>query len=820
MVRISRRIILRSLCLICSYLLSHPAFAQTGSCPLNIDFELGNFNNWQCDTGSTKATVNINTNFINVIPSVPIPYRHGIIPKGNLVDKYSGIALSPPDGGNFSVKLGNDSVNAQAERISYTFTVPQTQANFNITYQYAVVLQDPGHPASQQPRFTAKVFDITDSTYIDCSSFEYVATSNLPGFKTSTLPVFQSGANTVIYKDWTAVNINLNGYQGHRLRLEFTTADCTLGAHFGYAYVDVKSSCSSLITGNDFCPSQPIVTLNGPAGFKQYNWYSADRSKLLGTGVNLSLPSAGLDGTSLQLDLIPFTNFGCPNTITAVLHALPAVTFAITNPVQVCYPSVIDITDAGIITGSDANLTYTYWLDAAASIPIASPKTINASGTYYIKATAPTGCFDIKPVTVVINQLPVLKITDPPTVCLTTPVDITNPAVINGSSAGLNYSYWLDALATQPLTTPSAIKTVGTYYIKAVNSSGCFLIKPVNVTFYPPPLLIVNNPPAVCFPGIIDITAKAVTNGSGAGLSFSYWADTAATISLVSPDKVAQSGTYYIKAINNNGCETIEPVIVTINPLPQLVITNPSQVFIPDKIDITAPAVTNGSSNVSTLTYWVDAKATISLTTPKAISDSGVYYIKAISPLGCELIKPVLVTIHQTPVLSITNPAKVYVPNTVDITKNGVTNGNTSRLTLTYWKDINATDQITNPTAISQAGTYYIKGSNTYCYDIEPVEVTISLVPRILVPTAFTPTKTNNNILFPFLIGIKTFISFKVYDRWGELVFQGNSADPRQGWNGMYKGKMQFLDTFTWYAEGYDYSDNLVHKSGNTVLLK
>jgi hypothetical protein len=791
------------------------AIAQTtGACPINIDFEVGDFTNWQCFTGTVRFSGN--ANIITVNPSTPIVGIHEIVPKGNKVDLYGGFSISPADGSGYAVKLGNSGTNSQAERISYLFNVPQNQADFIITYQYAVVLQDPGHLAAEQPRFTAKVFDITANTYISCGSFDYVATAALPGFKKSA----NFSSNQVIYKDWTSASINLYGYQGHQIRLEFTTADCTQNGHFGYAYIDVNKSCSQLIKGVDYCPSEPTFTLQGPPGFDQYKWYSAGRARLLGTGINLTLPTANADGTTVLLDIVPFVGFGCNYTTSAIVHAYPVINLTVKNPLAVCFPATVDITTSATTTGSDANLTYTYWKDNAATIPIPQPKSIAASGTYYIKATAPTGCMDIKPVNVVVNALPALVITNPPALCINTPTDITTAAVTAGSSPALTLTYWLDAQATQPLNTPSTIITAGTYYIQAVNSNGCSIIQPVKVTFNPLPVLVTNAPTTVCFPETVDITKPAVTSGSDANLIFTYWTDAIATIPLTNPGKTAQSGVYYIKGTNTNGCEKIAPVTVTINPLPQLIITPPTEMCAPVKIDITAANVTAGSTNVATLTYWADKNATIALTTPTAITDSGTYYIKATSPLGCEIIEPVLVNIHTTPLVVTKNPVKVYVPNTVDITVKELVVGSTPNLKYTYWNNIEATDPVPDPKAVTRTGTYYVKGSNTYCYDIKPVEVTVSLIPEILVPKAFTPTGLDNNTLYPFLIGVKKLVMFKVFNRWGHLVFQTSSTDPKDGWNGVYNGKIQFLDTFSWYAEGYDYVDKIVHKTGNTILLK
>ncbi|RKR85772.1 hypothetical protein BDD43_6048 [Mucilaginibacter gracilis] len=88
-------------------------------CPLNIDFGLGN---WQCYRGSTSSSGN--NNVITVSPTVNV---HKIVSRGTLKNPYGGFSTSPHGGGGYSVKLCNDDTGAEAERISYQFTVPATQ---------------------------------------------------------------------------------------------------------------------------------------------------------------------------------------------------------------------------------------------------------------------------------------------------------------------------------------------------------------------------------------------------------------------------------------------------------------------------------------------------------------------------------------------------------------------------------------------------------------------------------------------------------------------------------------------------------------------
>jgi gliding motility-associated-like protein len=85
----------------------------------------------------------------------------------------------------------------------------------------------------------------------------------------------------------------------------------------------------------------------------------------------------------------------------------------------------------------------------------------------------------------------------------------------------------------------------------------------------------------------------------------------------------------------------------TVNPNPVLSITSPAAVCSPATVDLTAAAVTSGSTNVSTLAYYTDAAASASLASPSAVTISGTYYFKATSAAGCTDIQPVTVTVND-----------------------------------------------------------------------------------------------------------------------------------------------------------------------------
>jgi len=84
-------------------------------------------------------------------------------------------------------------------------------------------------------------------------------------------------------------------------------------------------------------------------------------------------------------------------------HTVAQCNLVITDPSPVCWPSSVDLTDPDIVSGSDADLTYTYWINAAATTTLVSSSSVRFSGTYYIKGTNPEGCSVISPVIVTIN---------------------------------------------------------------------------------------------------------------------------------------------------------------------------------------------------------------------------------------------------------------------------------------------------------------------------------------------------------------------------------------------------------------------------------
>ncbi len=481
------RILLTSLLLV-----GTRVFAQ---CPPNIGFEAGTFDGWICSAGNISSSGDI-----NVGGNYAINNRHTLISDAAGVDTFGHFPILCPNGSKYSVRLGNAINGAQAERLSYQFTVPPGKG-YSLVFYCAVVLQSPGHLPYQQPKFTAQIYDVTDDRYIECPSFDFVAAYNIPGFQKSdvVLPVdtTQGHATTpvdVYYKDWSATTINLVGYAGKQVRLEFTTNDCTLGGHFGYAYIDIDEECEQPITGNTYCAGQPSITLHAPKGFDNYTWYKDDPTHApVGTGENLTITPAPPDQTKYAVLITPYPGLGCPDTIYTVINRVDApFKLNVLDTVWGCRGPGADLTAAAVTAGSTDGMIFKYFTTPDESLlnRIPNPRSVINPGVYYIEGISPQGCTNIMPVQVMLHDKPVITITDPMPIQYPQTVDLSKVYI---PISGQTYSYYSDAKATIPL--PSKYAGVsGTYYLKAVNIFGCETITYTNVVVKPPPPYSITAP--------------------------------------------------------------------------------------------------------------------------------------------------------------------------------------------------------------------------------------------------------------------------------------------------------------------------------------
>jgi gliding motility-associated-like protein len=89
----------------------------------------------------------------------------------------------------------------------------------------------------------------------------------------------------------------------------------------------------------------------------------------------------------------------------------------------------------------------------------------------------------------------------------------------------------------------------------------------------------------------------------------------------------------------------------------------------------------------------------------------------------------------------------------------------------------------------------------------------------IIAPKGFTPNGDgHNDKLQFFLLGIDQLNFFRVFNRWGQLMFE--TTDPYQFWDGKYKGIDQPLETYVWMAQGRGRDGKTIVRRGQTILIR
>lgn len=279
--------------------LSFLTFAQPSAC-FNADFEDNSFTNWIGYYGTCCGINTPNQGFTNQHQIMVGP---GTDP---MVAACGNLSITPP-GENFSAMVGDfTGTGAQAARLQYNFTITP-QSNM-IIVKYAVVLEDPGHGVADQPRFEAQLYDAAGNP-LPCTFYQVAAGNGVPGFQ---------NCGSYRWKDWTTFGVDVTQYMGQTITLDIATGDCSLGGHWGYAYV--SASCSSLTLSAFYCQNgaNNTATLTAPNGFSNYVWSNAATGQQLAIGQVATVNIQGVDTVNCQIT----SANGCVATLTTAV--LPA----------------------------------------------------------------------------------------------------------------------------------------------------------------------------------------------------------------------------------------------------------------------------------------------------------------------------------------------------------------------------------------------------------------------------------------------------------------------------------------------------------------
>jgi gliding motility-associated-like protein len=130
------------------------------------------------------------------------------------------------------------------------------------------------------------------------------------------------------------------------------------------------------------------------------------------------------------------------------------------------------------------------------------------------------------------------------------------------------------------------------------------------------------------------------------------------------------------------------------------------------------------------------------------------------------------------------------------------------------WQD--GSTQVEYP--VAKSGVYRVTATNICGSNAKDIEVTFEDCERVYIPTIFSPNGDRVNDYFFIQDGknIDTIKSFKIFDRWGGMVFQAANILPNDellGWDGRLNQQPLPPDVYVYVAE-------ILFKNGETVVRK
>ncbi len=414
----------------------------------------------------------------------------------------------------------------------------------------------------------------------------------------------------------------------------------------------------------------------------------------------------------------------------------------------------------------------------------------------------------------------------PDTICVSAAISFDNT-----SSGALNYQWDFGDQNNSTLAEPShAYAVPGSYTVTliATDPNSCnfadtatAVVTVAGVT----PTLLINNDTTLCGP-VGAYTLVANTNGTASNFiwstdpDFSTMLNSSVTDSVVGTQTVSTTTFYAMAYTNSMACAAVDSVVVTVS-LRGVGITGNALVCADETIPLTVTGADNGSSYTwspttgilsgqGTATVMVNAQATTN------------YDVVVASPSGCSSTLSTIVTVSALNGSSVTATGSPTV----------IQDGGTAQLNATPTSGVSYTwspastlnnPNIANPIASPSVSTWYtVLVTDGVCSASDSLRVVVRELncaePDIFVPNAFSPNGDGSNDLLFVRSGFITDLDFRIFDRWGEKVFQ--TDDQSLPWDGTYKGKLVDPAVFVYYLDAVCADGQTFFKKGNITVVE
>lgn len=561
------------------------------------------------------------------------------------------------------------------------------------------------------------------------------------------------------------------------------------------------------------CPPLMVNFTNTSTGATGYNWAFGDG----GTSIIPSPSNMYISSGLYPVRLIATNMYGCKDTAIHYVNIFGYAGALSYSPLQGCAPLTVyfsaTLTNIPFITwdfsdGFTSTVSYTDTISHTYLTPGAYvPKLLLSDNTGCQSASVGLDTIKVDAVYPKFN-------TEPSPVCIG--MEFTFIDSSTGYWNPVNNWTWTYDGNTSTLPSPTyTINTPGTYPVTLVvsNAWGCTGTITKTLVIEPPPVVTASGDTTVC------VGDAATLRGYGA-VTYT-WVDPA-TLSCTACNPTYASPTvptvYTVTGTDARGC--IDTATVTVNLRTHTIAEAWGDTAVCQGVPV--PLFDTGGH-----TYlWLPAAGLNdnTIASPIATPNYTTIYM-AIAQLGSCIPDTNYVTVEIYPLPTVdAGPNQRLVAGTpAQLNATG-----TNIDSLMWWpSETLSCNTCLNPVATMTVNTTYnidVKSKHG-CRASDSVTILLYCEnSQVFVPNSFTPNGDGQNDLFyPRGVGVKAVKTFRIYNRWGELLFERDNImlnDADNAWDGSYKGGIPKPDVYVYIVEALCYTGEDIFIKGDVTIIR
>lgn len=602
------------------------------------------------------------------------------------------------------------------------------------------------------------------------------------------------------------------------------------------------------LTGNGSCKDSLVkhVIIQGPSGTIKYDSaicypasinISANTKNTViytwdftdGTTIITSTPNAShnYDPGFYVPRVILSDSLGCQVPIRGkdTLKIFAVEANGIASSYQFCDTGFVQFNNLSTSNDSLTNFTWIFGDGSPNGSGQSATHSYASSGVYTagLIAVSKNGCTDTSYLNTSISILksPKVRISGDSIAC--TPATINLKGINKtGDSTALVWNWNFGNGITQfgPADVSTLYEVPGFYTVSvtAQNINGCADSASRKIEIKPSPVIDAGTDASICLNSTYNLTVSGANKYSwisGEGINCNTCSS-----QQVSPKN---SGSYIVKGTDINGCQDYDTVSVTvINPV-SLNFSGTDTVCVGQTAQLTAAGATtyqwlpatfldNATSGSPVFTASKDTLINykvVGFSGQNCFSDTGVVSVK-VYPV------PQMKVLQDQMTLIVGNSVQLQTSNSPDITG---------------WKwepaeglsDPNAASPTATPKKTVTYSCLAVNGGGCISRD----EVVINVLcgnSNIYIPNTFSPNKDGvNDVFYPRGKGLFQVKSFRIFNRWGQLVFARFNVTPNNeadGWNGQINTTSVSSDVYVYMMEIVCENNTVIPVKGNVTLLR